>query len=339
MKIMNKADIIRKGQVEHILTEHRVLCRISHPFIVKLHYAFQTPSQLYLVLDFAGGGELFFHLSRLRMFSERMTTFYAAEIACALNYLHELDIIYRDLKPENILLDCQGHVLLADFGLAKEGVEEVHQGAHSLCGTPQYLSPEVLSRQGHGTAVDWWNLGMVCFEMLTGLPPWYSKDSHLHLDRQQLHHHQHHRYAPLVFPRYVSQIARDFIGGLLRKDPKTRLGSGGWAEISSHPFFGGIDWCALVRREVRPPYNPCRLSKSGSGQCATPGEEGSAETMPIAVPIPIDTRNFDKAFTSQPIDSTSDAQFKANRHLLERIDTSDALFPGYIYGEEPAIMV
>ena len=173
----------------------------------------------------------------MKKFPEHLTRFYCAEIALALDCLHSNDIVYRDLKPENILLgktnttpfsrnvtysltyqlDGEGHIKLADFGLAKEGVSEAAEGAHSLCGTPEYLSPEVLDRQGHGTAVDWWNLGMVTYEMLTGLPPWYTTDREKLFDRL--------RHAPLKFPFYVNRPAASFIQALLNRNPIERLGS------------------------------------------------------------------------------------------------------------------
>ena len=169
MKVLSKTNIVKRKQVEHTRTERSVLGTINHPFIVRLHYAFQTEDKLYFVLDYSAGGELFYHLSRMKKFNEATTRFYCAEITLALEELHAHDVVYRDLKPENILLDGEGHIKLVDFGLAKEGVHEPAEGANSLCGTPEYLSPEVLNRQGHGTAVDWWNLGMVTYEMLTGL--------------------------------------------------------------------------------------------------------------------------------------------------------------------------
>jgi serine/threonine protein kinase len=139
----------------------------------------------------------------MKKFPEHMARFYSAEITLALDTMHEHGVVYRDLKPENILLDGEGHIKLADFGLAKEGVHEAAEGAHSLCGTPEYLSPEVLDRQGHGTAVDWWNLGMVLYEMLTGLPPWYTTDRDKLFERL--------RSAPLKFPFYVSRPAASII--------------------------------------------------------------------------------------------------------------------------------
>lgn len=203
MKVLGKQNIIKRKQVEHTRTERNVLGKLNHPFIVKLHYAFQTDAKLYFVLDYAAGGELFFHLSRMKKFPEHMARFYSAEITLALDAMHDHGVVYRDLKPENILLDGDGHIKLADFGLAKEGVHEAAEGAHSLCGTPEYLSPEVLDRQGHGTAVDWWNLGMVLYEMLTGLPPWYTTDRDKLFERL--------RSAPLKFPFYVSRPAASII--------------------------------------------------------------------------------------------------------------------------------
>ena len=157
MKVLQKANIIRRNQVEHTRTERNVLSRIMHPFIVGLNFAFQTEDKLYFVLDYCAGGELFFHLGREGKFDEPRSRFYAAQIVLALEHLHKMSVIYRDLKPENVLLDHRGNVRITDFGLSKENVEAVDSGAHSFCGTPEYLAPEVLNRSGHGRAVDWWS--------------------------------------------------------------------------------------------------------------------------------------------------------------------------------------
>jgi serine/threonine protein kinase len=161
MKILDKKNIIRRNQVEHTITERRVLGRTKHPFIVTLHFAFQTGKKLYFVLDYCSGGELFFHLGRCGRLRESLACFYSAEITLALSHLHSVGIVYRDLKPENILLDKDGHVKLADFGLSKEGIPNGVSGTGSFCGTAEYLAPEILNRAGHGTGVDWWALGMV----------------------------------------------------------------------------------------------------------------------------------------------------------------------------------
>lgn len=249
MKCLNKSNVKKRNQVEHTRTERSVLTRAKHPFIVHLHYAFQTSNKLYFVLDYCPGGELFFHLSRLEKFDERVAKLFAAEIVLALEHLHDLGIVYRDLKPENILFDTQGHVLLADFGLAKEGITEGAEGAYSMCGTPEYLPPEVLDRTGHGTSVDWWALGMVLYEMLTGLPPWYTRNRQKLFDRL--------RRAPLTFPDIVMPNARHLICSLLQRNPAERLGSKNAKEVRDHPFFAEINWQDLYDRKVTSLFNPC----------------------------------------------------------------------------------
>jgi serine/threonine protein kinase len=249
--------------VAHTKTERQVLGEVECPFIVKLYAAFQCERKLYLVLDYCAGGELFYHLSRAGRFPVRVTQFYVSEIVVALQHLHERDFVYRDMKPENVLLDSNGHVKLADFGLAKGDVHDATSGANSLCGTPEYLAPEVLARTGHGQAVDWWGLGMLSFEMLTGLPPWYTKD------RWQLILNL--RSAPLVFPSCVpmdefdpSFRTRHFVSRLLDRDPHTRLGGGGAAEVMSHTFLAAVDWQKLASLEVAVPIKPCKHMRTDS---------------------------------------------------------------------------
>jgi len=289
MKILRKSNIRKRKQVEHTKTERRVMERIHHPFIVDLHYAFQTNSRLYLVLEYIPGGELFFHLGRYKRFQESWALVWTGEIVLALQHLHGLNIIFRDLKPENILFDAEGHIKLVDFGLSKDGIEEVSSGADSFCGTPEYLAPEILNRQGHGKAVDFWNLGMVLYEMLTGLPPWYSRNKKKLFDRLKT--------APLKFPDFVSKIAKNIIRGFLNRDPTSRLGSNGFGEIKNHPFFGLIDWDKLYRKEIRPGFKP-KMAK---------------HSLSDPVFDFIDTSNFDSAFTSLPLyesdDSDQDSTF------------------------------
>lgn len=249
MKMLSKENIVKRKQVEHTRTERRVLGCTRHPFIVGLHYAFQTAQRLYFVLDYCPGGELFYHLSRMKKLPEHMACFYAAEITLALEHLHGLGVVYRDLKPENILLTKDGHIKLADFGLAKEGIRDGANGTNSLCGTPEYLPPEILDRLGHGTAVDWWNLGMVLYEMLTGLPPWYTNDRKKLFERL--------RSARLHFPPYVSRRAEALIRQLLNRNPAERLGSKGAHHVKSHLFFESVDWAKLAKKQVPPPFRPC----------------------------------------------------------------------------------
>merc|ERR1712232_567772 len=249
MKMLRKENVIKRNQVEHTKTERNVLEAVSHPFIVNLVYAFQTPKKLYFVLEFCPGGELFYHLSRAGRFSESRCRFYASELLLAIEYLHSLNIIYRDLKPENILLDADGHVKLTDFGLSKEGIED-NFSAKSMCGTPEYLAPEILDKKGHGKAVDWYSLGALTYEMLTGLPPYYTKDREKLFDRI--------RRGELSYPTYVTANAKDLLQRMLLRNPDQRLGGGarGQEDIKGHPFFAGLDWAAVYAKQIPPPFVP-----------------------------------------------------------------------------------
>lgn len=259
MKILNKNHIVQKQQSEHTMTERHILSSTStHPFVCNLKFAFRTDTTLNLVMEYCPGGELFYHLSREGSFDETRARFIAAELTLALGHLHANSVVYRDLKPENILIDADGHIKLADFGLSKEGILNVASGAHTFCGTPEYLAPEVLLRKGHGTAVDWWSMGSLLFEMLTGLPPWYSTN------RKEIYHGITH--GALVFPdRVCSPLARNIITLLLDKNPETRLGSrGGVMEVKVHPFFADIDWTALLEKKYQAPWIPPRNDAEGS---------------------------------------------------------------------------
>merc|ERR1719282_350373 len=243
MKMLRKENVVKRNQVEHTKAERNVLEAVSHPFIVTLHYAFQTPKKLYFVLEYCSGGELFFHLSRAGRFPEARAKFYICELLLAIHYLHGLNIIYRDLKPENVLLSALGHVKLTDFGLSKEGIED-NFSAKTMCGTPEYLAPEILDKKGHGKAVDWYSLGALLFEMLTGLPPFYTKDRNKLFDRI--------RNEDLKYPAHMSRIAIDVCAQLLEKDPNKRLGSGptDGAEIKAARFFSDVDWVAYYQCEI-----------------------------------------------------------------------------------------
>lgn len=243
MKVMRKDAIIAKNQVTHTRDEKSILQSIHHPFIVNLNYAFQTKDKLYMILDFVNGGELFYHLKREGKFSEERVRFYSAEISSALLHLHSHGIIYRDLKPENILLDDKGHIVITDFGLSKEVLKD--DSTHTFCGTPEYLAPEVLRGQGHSFPVDWWSLGTLIYEMLTGLPPFYSK--HINVMYQKILN------AQLTFPSTVSNDAKSLLEGLLERDVDKRLGGD---SVKSHPFFSSLDWKSLEEKKIKVPWVP-----------------------------------------------------------------------------------
>jgi RAC serine/threonine-protein kinase/serum/glucocorticoid-regulated kinase 2 len=253
MKTMRKDFIIQEQKSHQVATERRVMARMQHPFIVKLHWAFQTvrsmqSSELNLVMDFYPGGELFFHLHNLGRFTEDQAKFYFGEIILGLEYLHSQHIVYRDLKPENILLDIDGHLILTDFGVAKEYIGPT-DFTRSFCGSPEYMCPEMLKREGHGRAVDYYSLGALLHEMLTGLSPFYSTNRSKMYKRIQQ--------EPLKLPSYLSKHAQSLISALLEKDPCRRLGSmSGMIEVKQHPWCSKIKWDKLLTKQILPPFRP-----------------------------------------------------------------------------------
>ncbi|RMJ23466.1 AGC AKT protein kinase [Aspergillus sp. HF37] len=249
LKTIRKAHIINRSEVTHTLAERSVLAQINNPFIVPLKFSFQSPEKLYLVLAFVNGGELFHHLQREQRFDINRARFYTAELLCALECLHGFKVIYRDLKPENILLDYSGHIALCDFGLCKLDMKDEDR-TNTFCGTPEYLAPELLFGRGYTKTVDWWTLGVLLYEMLTGLPPFYDENTN-EMYRKILE-------EPLRFPgsEIVPPAARDLLSRLLDRDPQRRLGANGAAEIKSHHFFTNIDWRKLLQRKYEPSFRP-----------------------------------------------------------------------------------
>lgn len=251
MKALSKQQLLERNEVTHTKTERKALESTHHPYLVHLRFAFQSPAKLYLVMDYCNGGELFYHLKQAGRFDEERARLYAAQICSALHHLHMNQIVYRDLKPENVLLDNEGHVRITDFGLAKDAME-LSDKTHTFCGTPDYLAPEIIKGSGHGRGVDWWSLGTMIYEMLGGLPPFYSENFNIMYERI-LH-------APLEFrpPECFKEGARTLIAGMLAKDPAVRLGSGeqDGGEIKKADWFKPIDWAALDRREIKPKFVP-----------------------------------------------------------------------------------
>mmetsp|Transcript_3043 Transcript_3043/g.10694 ORF Transcript_3043/g.10694 Transcript_3043/m.10694 type:complete len:367 (+) Transcript_3043:73-1173(+) len=272
LKILKKNEIIRLKQVEHILSEKMILAQVDHPFVVNLFATYKDEKNLYMLMEYVPGGEIFSHLRRAGRFTNDTTRFFSGSIVLAIQYLHGKDIVYRDLKPENILLDKDGHIKITDFGLAKANVAD-NSSAHTFCGTPEYLAPEILSGKGHGRAVDWWSLGTLMFEMLSGLPPYYDQNVNT-MYRKILQ-------DPLTFPPFFSAKAKDILGKLLNRSPEQRLGSGPTdaEELKTHPFFDAMDWQALLDRRVVPEFKP-------------------------KVQGDLDANNFDPCFTAEPAQDT-----------------------------------
>ncbi|KAF0690327.1 Aste57867_18258 [Aphanomyces stellatus] len=250
MKVLKKQHVLSSGLVNTTMAERRILTEISHPFIVKLYYAFQSETKLHLVMDYLSGGSLAMHLRRRRKFPEEWARFYAAEVGAAIAHLHHVNIIYRDAKLENVLMDHEGHVRITDFGLSKEGVSGL-QGATTFCGTAAYIAPELLKGQSYGKAADWWSFGILLYEMIGGKPPYYHRNRDIMFQtilKQEW----------VTFSPEFSDAAVSLIRGLLTRDPMQRLGSGpsGADEVLTHPFFDSIDWADLLNKRIPPPFNP-----------------------------------------------------------------------------------
>ncbi|GJE98501.1 Pkinase-domain-containing protein [Phanerochaete sordida] len=290
LKTIRKQHIVERGEITHTLAERLVLARVNNPFIVPLKFSFQSEQKLYL-LRFVNGGELFHHLQREQRFDEERSRFYSAELLLALEHLHELDVVYRDLKPENILLDYTGHIALCDFGLCKLNMKD-SDTTNTFCGTPEYLAPEILCGQGYNKTIDWWTLGVLLYEMLSGLPPFYDENT------EQMY--QKILQNPLVFGDDISSQARSILTGLLTRDPAQRLGVNGAEEIKKHPFFAkNIDFNKLLKKQIQPPFKP-------------------------SVASPVDVSNFDTVFTAEaPLDSVVEGS--------QLSQTVQAQFAGFSY--------
>ena len=249
MKSLKKDVLIEQEQIENTLLEKEILQTIDHPLLCQLIFCFQTEERIYFVMPFLNGGELFQHLRNFKTFDEEKVRFYSAQIGLALHYLHEKGIIYRDLKPENILMDDQGYLRLADFGMAKK--LKGNEKATSFCGTPEYLAPEIITGEGHNKAADWWSFGILIYEMLCGLPPFYVEN----LEKM----YELIKTAQVKFPKKIniSEDAKDLIKKLLMKKPSQRMGyKTGLTEIRQHPFFATVDFDGLLLKKIPAPFIP-----------------------------------------------------------------------------------
>lgn len=272
LKVMRKADILRHAQETHVKDESRLSASVEHPFIVKLFASFQDECNLYMLQEFVNGGELFSYIKKLGRFEERPTMFYAGEVTLSLEYLHAANIMYRDLKPENILLDRWGHLKLADFGFAKE----VETKTWTLCGTAEYMAPESIQITGHGAGVDWWALGVLIFEMLTGATP-FTGSSPMQIYSNVLH-------SEVQYGDRFNIKSKNFVARLLTRDKDRRLGvlSGGTSDVKDHKWFRGAGWKwdDLAAKEVCPPHVPAVSSADDTSALNTVYEKEKLPTAP-----------------------------------------------------------
>ena len=293
MKSLQKDFLIDQDQIECTLLEKKILQNLDYPFLVGMVFCFQTEERIYFIMPFVQGGELFQHLKNEKYFKEEKVKFYASIIGLSLEYLHNNEIIYRDIKPENILIDADGYLKLIDFGLAK--ILENDEKATSFCGTPEYLAPEIIEGKGHGKSADWWSYGILIYELLFGISPFYFEN----IDKMYTFIVR----ADVRFPKKVkvSDDAKDLIKMLLIKDPNLRLGAkGGFEKIKEHPFFKGVDFDALLQKKIKAPYKP--------------------KLKDIT-----DVRNFSKFFTCQDISMSDIPESKLkliqeNQDLFEDFD-------------------
>jgi serine/threonine protein kinase len=276
------------------------MVKISSPFIVSIKFAFQDETNLYLVSEFMQGGELFFHLTKEKYFSEEFVKFYAMELVLAISHIHENNAVYRDLKPENILMDKYGHIKLTDFGLAK--ILKDNEKAFTICGTFKYIAPEILLNRGYKKEVDWWSLGCVIFQMLEGKAPFGNPKGQMTLSFYNKN---------LNFYYTESDITKQFVKELLVINPENRLGYGkdGTTKIKNHKFFNGVDWDKALRKEYKPPFIP-ELSNE------------------------LDLKYFDKTFTEESLDLNKIQKSKTSESIKSDDNYNNFSYVDYNINEE-----
>ncbi|XP_025074192.1 cAMP-dependent protein kinase catalytic subunit beta-like [Pogonomyrmex barbatus] len=272
MKILDKTGLVKMKQVDHTRNEKRILQCINFPFMVFMHFFFKDNSYVYMVMPFVQGGEMFTHLRRMGKFDESLARFYAAQVVLALEYLHHCSLIYRDLKPENILIQNSGYITVTDFGFCKM----VNGRTWTLCGTPDYLAPEVIQSKGYGKAVDWWSFGVLIYEMNAGYPPFYAHDPMKIYEKIVA--------GKYKFAHHFGEELRDILKNILQVDLTRRYGNlkEGSMDIKKHRWFQSIDWIEIYHQKVQPSFIP---------QCSNSGDTSNFD---IYDEVPLEISSFDQ---------------------------------------------
>uniref|UniRef100_A0A3P9KP32 Protein kinase C n=1 Tax=Oryzias latipes TaxID=8090 RepID=A0A3P9KP32_ORYLA len=289
VKVLKKHVVLMDDDVECTMVEKRVLALAwENPFLTHLYSTFQSKEHLFFVMEYLNGGDLMFHIQDKGRFDITRATFYAAEIVVGLNFLHSRGIVYRDLKLDNIMLDCDGHIKLADFGMCRENISQENR-ASTFCGTPDYIAPEILLGQKYTFSVDWWSFGVLVYEMLIGQSPFQGDDEDELFEaiRTDTPH----------YPRWITKDSKNLLEQLFMKDPITRMSVVG--NIRLHSFFKSINWTALEKRQVEPPYKP-------------------------KVKSPSDCSNFDREFLNEKPHLS-----KCDKNLVESMDCN--AFAGFSF--------
>ena len=291
MKELSKSKIKINKQEENSKSERDLMIELTSPFIVNIKFAFQDETKLYIVSEFLQGGDMFYHMHHSTInFTESTAKFYIIELILAIEFLHENNVIYRDLKPENILMNSEGHIKISDFGLSKK-LENQKDKAYTLCGTLQYLAPEILKNKGYDKSVDWWSLGCIYYEMLTGNLPFKTNGNKINLDVFE---------EKIDFDENMNPLLINLISQLLNVNPKKRLGYGAQdaKKIKEHQYFNDVDWNKYLNKEIEPPF--------------VPKLEGE-----------LDLRYFDKCFTDEPVNS--------NRTTINSRSNATSEYNGFTY--------